>query len=97
LRLAGVVAASVLGTGGCGTILIGAAQLLAASNAAVTRRLDTIDSKLDGWRDEQHASQARVGATEKEVADLRSRVGGLEEIVRSYRDECRATRGGRNP
>lgn len=89
-KWAAVVTACATLVASCGAAGAGAAQALAASNAAVTRRLDSIEGKLDDWRGEQQEAKAQAGANDKAIADLRSRLGGLEEIVRSYRQECAA-------
>jgi septation ring formation regulator EzrA len=76
------VFAALLGTGGCGTLAVAAVQA-ASSVAAVSRRLDSIEAKLDAWRDEQHESKARVGELARDGEARASNARALDSRIDS--------------
>ena len=69
-------------------------QTITASNQAVAQRLTVIESKLDGWRDEQHSARARVEALERDREAVRSNLRALDDLVAGLRREL-AARGER--
>ena len=83
-KAAAVVVAAVLGTGGCGAVLAGAAQMMAASTATVTKRLDAIEAKLDTWRAEQAQAEAKATAAARDLYEVRSRL----RVAESRLDAC---------
>ena len=88
---ASVVLVAVLGTSGCGGIVAGVAQLVAAfnaGNARVTEQLTRVEGKLDRYSDEvaevkaaQGTAAHRVEALESNVAGVENRVANVERVV----------------
>lgn len=78
------VLAALLGTGGCGAIVTAAAQVagaIRAGDAAVAQRLETIEGKLDGYRDDQADLRARVGGVERANEAIESQARGLDNRI----------------
>lgn len=75
-RIAAILAGILVGTGGCSGLATGTAALIGALKpdmGSIERRLDSIEGKLDQWRDEQFALKARVETAERQLAKSRPR------------------------
>lgn len=91
-RIATVVAAALVGTGGCSGLATGTTALIGALKpdlGRVERRLDSIEGKLDQWRDEQLALKARVVSAEQRVVELTSHQRAAEEVIKSQAKQLR--------
>jgi uncharacterized protein YceK len=83
LRWVSLALGALLGTGGCGTVLVAAINV-AGSASTVARRVEAIEVKLDAWRDEQHRLGARADVVDRRLDALESNMKALD----SRQDSC---------